>query len=156
MTSFFKAMSAVIWKDLTAEWRSREMLSSMLVFALLAIILFVFSFELSADLHRQAFAGTLWISLCFAGTLGLTRSFAQEQENSVVEGLLLAVAPRKVPRAHIAREQHAVHVSAHLAHPFECLAPVEAVERGFHAAVAHAVIDGLALADEAEGHIRPA
>ncbi|NMC86628.1 MAG: ABC transporter permease [Anaerolineaceae bacterium] len=88
----------VVWtlfrKDLRAEWRSREMLSSMLVFALLAIILFVFSFELSADLHRQAFAGTLWISLCFAGTLGLTRSFAQEQENSVVEGLLLVPVDR--------------------------------------------------------------
>jgi heme exporter protein B len=88
----------VVWtlfrKDLRSEWRSHEMLSSMLVFALLAVILFVFSFELAADLRRQAFAGTVWISLCFAGTLGLTRSFAQEQENSVIEGLLMMPVDR--------------------------------------------------------------
>ena len=71
------------------------------------------------------------------------------------EGLLLAVAAGKVPRAHIAGEQHAVHVAAHLSHFAKRLAPVEAVERRFHASVPHAVVDGLALADEAKRHIRP-
>ena len=71
------------------------------------------------------------------------------------EGLLLAVAAGKVPRAHIAGEQHAVHVAAHLSHFAKRLAPVEAVERRFDTAVPHAVVDGLALADEAKRHIRP-
>ena len=31
---FLRAMTAIIWKDLAAEWRSREMISVMLVFAL--------------------------------------------------------------------------------------------------------------------------
>jgi len=34
---FMRAVSAVVWKDLAAELRSRELLSAMLVFALLGI-----------------------------------------------------------------------------------------------------------------------
>jgi heme exporter protein B len=81
-------------KDLTTERHSREILSSMLVFALLAVVIFVFSFELSANLQKEAFAGTLWVSLCFAGTLGLTRSFALEHENDSLSALLLSPLDR--------------------------------------------------------------
>ena len=42
-------MSAVVWKDLAAEWRSRELLSAMLVFALLVIFIFNFALELDAE-----------------------------------------------------------------------------------------------------------
>ena len=37
-SSYFRALSAVVWKDL-AELRSRELLSAMLVFALLVILI---------------------------------------------------------------------------------------------------------------------
>ena len=40
VTPFLRALGAVVWKDLAAEWRSREMLSAMLVFALLVILIF--------------------------------------------------------------------------------------------------------------------
>ena len=46
MNSYLSAVRAVIWKDLTAEWRSRENLSAMLVFALLVILIFNFALEL--------------------------------------------------------------------------------------------------------------
>ena len=36
-TPLLRAMFAIVWKDLAAEWRSRELVSSMLVFALLDI-----------------------------------------------------------------------------------------------------------------------
>ena len=58
------------------------------------MIIFVFSFELSANLQKEAFAGTLWVSLCFAGTLGLTRSFALEHENDALSALLLSPLDR--------------------------------------------------------------
>ncbi len=43
VTSFFQAMLAVVWKDLAAEWRSRELISAMLVFSLLVIFIFNFA-----------------------------------------------------------------------------------------------------------------
>jgi ABC-type transport system involved in cytochrome c biogenesis, permease component len=89
---------SVVWlifrKDLLAERRSREIISAMLVFALLSVIIFIFSFELAADLQKQAFAGTLWVSLCFASTLGLTRSFSLERENQALSGILLSPVDR--------------------------------------------------------------
>ncbi|MDX1379075.1 MAG: hypothetical protein R3307_09515, partial [Anaerolineales bacterium] len=44
--SFIKAVSAVVWKDLQAEFRSRELFSAMLVFSLLIILIFNFALEL--------------------------------------------------------------------------------------------------------------
>lgn len=92
--SYLATVVLIFRKDLLAERRSREVLSSMLVFALLSVIIFIFSFELSANLQKEAFAGTLWVSLCFAGTLGLTRSFSQERENQALSGLLLSPVDR--------------------------------------------------------------
>jgi heme exporter protein B len=45
-------------------------------------------------MQKQAYAGTLWVSLCFAGTLGLTRSFSLERENQALSGLLLSPVDR--------------------------------------------------------------
>ena len=53
MSAFLRAMGAVVWKDLAAELRSRELLSSMLVFALLVILIFNFALELDAVYPRQ-------------------------------------------------------------------------------------------------------
>ena len=92
--AYFSALTSVFLKDLAAERRSREVLSSMLVFALISVIIFVFSFELSANMQKQAFAGAVWVSLCFAGTLGLTRSFSLERENDSLSGLLMTPVDR--------------------------------------------------------------
>lgn len=93
-TSFFSAMSAVIWKDLSAEWRSREMLSSMLVFALLVIFIFNFALELNPDVRVGVTSGVLWVTFVFAGTLGLNRSLAVEKDRGCLDGLLLAPVDR--------------------------------------------------------------
>jgi hypothetical protein len=45
LSQFIRAVSAVIWKDLAAELRSRELLSAMLVFALLVILVFNFAWS---------------------------------------------------------------------------------------------------------------
>ena len=52
VTPFLRAMCAVVWKDLAAEWRSRELISAMLVFALLVI--FIFNFALELDPQTRA------------------------------------------------------------------------------------------------------
>jgi len=93
-TSTWKAMWAVVWKDLAAEFRSRELLSAMLVFALLVILIFNFALELDAKTRSTVTAGVLWVTFAFAGTLGLTRSLAVEKDRGCMDGLLLAPVDR--------------------------------------------------------------
>ncbi len=92
--SFLDAMLAVTWKDLAAEWRSRELLSGMLVFALLVIFIFNFALELDASARATVTAGVLWVTFVFAGTLGLNRSMAVEKDRGCLDGLLLAPVDR--------------------------------------------------------------
>ena len=93
-SSFVKTILAVVWKDLSAELRSREMLSAMLVFALLVIIIFNFALELDLPTRRSVTAGVLWVTFAFAGTLGLNRSMAIEKDRGCLDGLLLAPVDR--------------------------------------------------------------
>jgi heme exporter protein B len=91
---FIRAVSAIIWKDLAAELRSRELLSAMLVFALLVILVFNFALELDAQARASVTAGVLWVTFAFAGTLGLNRSMAMEKDRGCLDGLLLAPVDR--------------------------------------------------------------
>lgn len=91
---FLNAVGAIIWKDMAAELRSRELLSAMLVFALLVILIFNFALELDAKTRSTVTAGVLWVTFAFAGTLGLTRSMAVEKDRGCLDGLLLAPVDR--------------------------------------------------------------
>ncbi len=92
--SFLKATLAVVRKDLSAEFRSRELLSAMLVFSLLVIVIFNFTLELEPNLRKQVTSGVLWTTFAFAGTLGLNRSMAVEKDRGCLDGLLLAPVDR--------------------------------------------------------------
>jgi heme exporter protein B len=93
-TAYMRAIWAVVWKDLAAELRSRELLSAMLVFALLVILIFNFALELDARTRYSVTAGVLWVTFAFAGTLGLNRSMAMEKDRGCLDGLLLAPVDR--------------------------------------------------------------
>jgi heme exporter protein B len=92
--SFIKAVAAVVWKDLQAEFRSRELFSAMLVFSLLIILIFNFALELDIKTRQSVTAGVLWATFAFAGTLGLNRSMAIEKDRGCMDGLLLAPVDR--------------------------------------------------------------
>ena len=92
--SFLKATFAVVWKDLAAELRSRELLSAMLVFSLLVIIIFNFALDLEPKTRQEVTPGVLWATFAFAGTLGLNRSMAVEKDRGCLDGLLLAPVDR--------------------------------------------------------------
>lgn len=94
IANFLQALWAVVWKDLVAELRSRELLSAMLVFALLVILIFNFSLELDTKTRSTVTAGVLWVTFAFAGTLGLNRSMATEKDRGCLDGLLLAPVDR--------------------------------------------------------------
>ncbi len=90
-------------KDLKAEFRTKQMLNSMMIFALLVIVIFSFAFGSEASILIQGInkkvvdllaPGMLWIAFTFAGMLGLSRSFAGEKEEGCLEGLKLCPVDR--------------------------------------------------------------
>jgi len=87
---------AIIKKDIITELRTKELFSSMLVFALLIIVIFNFAFGFSAELLDLAAPAMLWISFTFAGVLGLSRSFALEKEGNAIIGMLLTPTDRSL------------------------------------------------------------
>jgi heme exporter protein B len=94
MKAYVRAIMAVIWKDFAAEWRSRELLGAMLVFALLVLLIFNFAMELDLRTRGTITAGVLWVTFAFAGTLGLNRSMSIEKDRGCLDGLLLAPVDR--------------------------------------------------------------
>lgn len=91
---YLRAIGAIVWKDLAAELRSREMMSAMLVFALLVVLIFNFALELDVRTRETVTSGVLWVTFAFAGTLGLNRSVAMEKDRGCLDGLLLAPIDR--------------------------------------------------------------
>mgnify|MGYP001828065861 FL=1 len=90
--SYLRKVLAIVWKDIVAELRTKEMFSAMFVFAVLVIVIFTFAFDLrvSGDRVRQVAPGALWVAFAFAGILGLNRAFVAEKDRGCLEGLLLA------------------------------------------------------------------
>jgi heme exporter protein B len=80
---------ALVWKDLVVEFRGREFLGAMVLFALITIVTLNFAFDLSGAGREAAGAGGLWIAFLFAGMLGLGRSLAVERDRGTLEGLSL-------------------------------------------------------------------
>lgn len=91
---YFSVIWTIFRKDVQLEWRGRQGVPVMLVFSLLVVFLFNFTLQLSPQLQSGLAAGLLWVTLAFAGTLGLNRSAAAERENNALEGLLLAPVDR--------------------------------------------------------------
>ena len=91
---FLSKTLAIIWKDVLAELRTKEMFSSMFVFALLLIVIFNFSFDLRVEKVAEVAPGVLWVTFAFAGTLELNRALSSEIEGARLDGLLLAPMER--------------------------------------------------------------
>jgi len=84
----------VAWKDLRIELRSREIVYTMAFFGGLLVVVYSFVFPVDPKLVRAAVPGMLWVSVAFAGTIGLGRAFDRERENDTMRALLLAPVAR--------------------------------------------------------------
>jgi heme exporter protein B len=85
-----KPLAAILFKDVLIEMRSKESLSSMLMFGILVLVIFMFAFESSGLDKTLIGPGELWVAFSFAAILGLNRSLAMEIDNDCLQGLLLA------------------------------------------------------------------
>jgi heme exporter protein B len=83
---------AIARKDLLLEARTRERFVAMATFAVLVAV--VFSFALDPSVRTASVAGAmLWVTVLFAGMLGLGRSFALERDDAALAGVMLSPAP---------------------------------------------------------------
>ena len=80
----------LVEKDLRLEFRSRETLISAMLFAVVTLMLFSFSFQGSAATQPEAAAGILWIVIAFAGTMAVSHLSGRDAAEGTREGLLLS------------------------------------------------------------------
>ena len=92
--TFLRHASVVAWKDLRVELRTREIVSTMLFFAVMVVLIFSFAFVEDGKAVGDVSAGILWVAVAFAGMLGLGRAFEREREGDTMRGLLLCPAER--------------------------------------------------------------
>jgi len=89
-----RAIWLIVRKDLTVEVRSREIAYTTLFFAVSCVLVFAFALVREGKPPEDGAAGILWISIAFAGTLALGRTFERERQSETLRALLLAPAPR--------------------------------------------------------------
>ena len=93
---FWSKVIAITWKDTLAEMRTREIIFSVLVFAILVLVIFNFAFGASQQTIELVAPGILWATFTFAGVLSLNRSFIMEKEQGCLEGLMVCPISREV------------------------------------------------------------
>lgn len=77
-------------KDLAIEFRTRTAFLSSLVFAVLALSIFYFTWDESIVSPPDRAPGVLWVVLAFSALLGLQRAFALEEHDRGIDALLIA------------------------------------------------------------------
>lgn len=90
MIRYFKTIFHIVEKDLLLELKTKEVINSMLVFALLVVVVFSFIFEPGAEYKNDLSAGILWMAFIFSGILGLNKSMMNEINGGNLNALLLA------------------------------------------------------------------
>ncbi len=96
MNKIFVKIIAIFWKDILTELRTKEIIVSVFVFALLVLVIFNFAFGAEAEMTEIVAPGILWVALTFGGVIGLNRTFAVEKENSRLEGMMLCPVDRAI------------------------------------------------------------
>lgn len=85
-----RGAAALLGKELRTEFRTRELVNSTVVFALVVVVMFSFSFDPTSEESRRIAPGLLWIAFLFAGSLMLQPSFLREQPNETLSALRMA------------------------------------------------------------------
>lgn len=90
--SLFSNTAVLLSKELRTEFRSRELLTTTVVFILVVLILFSFAISPTTEESREFGPGLLWLAILFAASLMLQPCFLREQSNDTLSSLRLAVS----------------------------------------------------------------
>jgi heme exporter protein B len=83
--------AVLLGKELRTEFRSRELLTTTVVFILVVVVLFSFTFDPTSSESRRFGPGLLWLAFLFAASLMLQPCFLREQNNDTLSALRLSV-----------------------------------------------------------------
>ncbi|MBB5174804.1 heme exporter protein CcmB [Texcoconibacillus texcoconensis] len=92
MRYFITPALLIALKDLYSEWRTRQVVVTMLIFSALVIVTFSFAFDPTRQAVEALIPGMIWVITVFAGILGLNRSFLSEQKQDQLHGMIVAPA----------------------------------------------------------------
>ncbi|MFJ7725401.1 heme exporter protein CcmB [Neobacillus sp. NPDC097160] len=88
--NLFRTAHFLAKKDLYSELKTKQILTTQIIFAALVIVVFSFAFDPANNTTKAVIPGVIWVIIVFAGILGLNRSFISEQRNDTMQGLLVA------------------------------------------------------------------
>jgi len=82
-------------KDLSIEWKSREIVFTSGFLAVVVVLVFSFAFVVGGTPPPSTVvAGILWVAILISGVVGLGRAFDRERDGEAVRALLLAPVSR--------------------------------------------------------------
>ena len=90
--SLLSNTTVLLGKELRTEFRSRELLTTTIVFVLIVIVLFSFNLNPTTEESRHFGPGLLWLAFLFAASLMLQPCFVREQNNDTLSSLRLSVS----------------------------------------------------------------
>ncbi len=96
--SGWRQFKAIIRKDIVMELRTKEMLTSMGLYALLVLVVYFIALsQAGANFQvRQIAAGLLWLVFIFTSLLGLNRSLVHEKDQGCLDALHISPIDRPV------------------------------------------------------------
>src|ERR1700730_3971309 len=86
---------AVARKELTSEWRTRELVPALSQFVVLALVIANFGFQIDARNASSIAPGILWLALVFAGLVAFGRAVAAGRARAAIAGARVARALRR-------------------------------------------------------------
>lgn len=89
-----KKVGLIAWKDWQEEFHEWNNLLSTVIFALMLIFIFSLGLNLTEQRGEPVCSALIWVTILFAATLGMVRSFAREKENDVLDAVMLAAGER--------------------------------------------------------------
>lgn len=96
--SGMRQFKAILRKDIVMELRTKEMLTSMGLYALLVLVVYYIALSQTGQNFdvRDIAAGLLWLVFIFTSLLGLNRSLVHEKDQGCLDALLISPIDRPV------------------------------------------------------------
>lgn len=95
LPGFWTQAARIATKDLSIEWKSREILFTSGFLAVVVVLVFSFAFVVGGTPPPpNVVAGILWVAILISGVVGLGRAFDRERDGEAVRALLLSPTPR--------------------------------------------------------------
>ncbi|MDZ4655360.1 MAG: heme exporter protein CcmB [Coriobacteriia bacterium] len=94
----WRQFKAILRKDLVMELRTREMITSMGLYAILTMVVYQIALAEAGEALdvRLVMPGLIWVAFIFMSLLGLNRSFVHEKDQGCIDALLLSPVDRPV------------------------------------------------------------